>query len=443
MSFIEKIYDNSPVVIQNLFCSVKGFLICRRRFNRNFYKYLQKFEKKEYDPVQSLKSFLYAVSETPFYKKSFSEYGFNINAEDIYAELKKLPVINKEIVKKDVKLFFNPKCKAKTIEIKTSGSTGSGLTLLYTIEMENKQWAVNWRYRRLNGIEMDWWCGWFGGRKIISLKNKIPPFWRINKPGKQVMFSAYHLGGNTVESYYNEINKRQLKWLHGYPSQISLLASLIYENNLPPLLCVKNITLSSETLLENQKDILKRIFPNARISQHYGLTEGVASIYQNAQDELIINNDYCYIEFIPIESNENLYKIVGTGFSNEAFPLIRYDTGDIAEFVVSADGGKKLVGIDGRIEDFIILPNGVKLGRLCHTFINITVIKEVQIHQRDLYHIDFNIVKGKGYTAEDEKKLMKEVRERIDDSVFIAINYVDTIPRTKTGKLRLVVSDIC
>ena len=121
MSFIEKIYDNSPVVIQNLFCSVKGFLICRRRFNRNFYEYLQKFEKKEYDPFQSLKSFLYAVSEPPVYKKSFSEYGFNINAEDIYAELKKLPVINKEIVKKDVKLFFNPKCKAKTIEIKTSG----------------------------------------------------------------------------------------------------------------------------------------------------------------------------------------------------------------------------------------------------------------------------------------------------------------------------------
>ncbi|MDR1326174.1 MAG: hypothetical protein LBK00_09085 [Treponema sp.] len=437
MSCIERIYDNSPVVIQNLFCSVKGYLIFRRRFNRNFYEYLEKFQKREYQPDQCLKNFLHAVSETPFYKKLFRECGFNVNAGDIYTELKKLPVINKEIVKKDVKLFVNPTCKAKTIEMKTSGSTGSGMALPYTVEMENKQWAVNWRYRRLNGIEMDWWCGWFGTKKIISSKNKNPPFWRINKPGKQVMFSSIHLSGNTVESYYNEIHKRQLKWLTGYPSQISLLASLIYENNLPPLGCVKNISLSSETLLGHQKDILKRIFPNARICQHYGLTEGVASIYQNAQDEFIINNDYCYIEFLPIEGNENLYKIVGTGFSNEAFPLIRYDTGDIAEFM---DG--KISCIDGRIEDAITLPNGVKLGQLNHLFKPLTAIKEAQIHQKDLYHIDFDIVKGKDYTVEDEKQLMQEIRERIDDSVFITINYVETIPRTKTGKLRLVISDI-
>jgi phenylacetate-CoA ligase len=378
-----------------------------------------------------------------FYKHTFSECGFNIDADDIYSEIKKLPIINKEIVNIDIKQFYNPDYKRKVGIGHTSGTTGGGLIFPYSVEMENKQWAIWWRYRQWHGIDLDMWCGWFGGRSIISIKNQSLPYWRINIPGKQVMFSAYHLNNNTVFDYYNEITMRQLKWLHGYPSQLSLLSSLMYESNLKPLSFVTHITFGAENVLDNQKEIIQKMFPHASLRQHYGLSEGVANISEDIHGNFIVDNDFCYIEFIPMSTeNQNMCKIIGTGFCNEAFPLIRYDTGDIAEVAYLPNGLVKIVSIDGRKEDFIHLPNGVKLGRLDHIFKNLTSVKESQIHQYDLYHIDFNVVKGIAYNKKDEENLWKEIRMRIDDSVIVKIIYVEKIERTKAGKLRFVISDI-
>ncbi|GHU02725.1 capsular polysaccharide biosynthesis protein CapK [Spirochaetia bacterium] len=443
MSMLNIIYDNSPVVMQNLFCSIKGYLIYKKRYNNNFHRYLEKFERRKYDPISSLKIFLQNISTTPFYKQTFRECDFNVNAQDIYVELKKLPIITKDIVKEDVRRFINSDYKGKSYESKTSGTTGGGLIFPCSLELENKQWAVWWRYRRWYGMDLNMWQGWFGGRSIISIKNQSAPYWRINIPGKQVMFSAYHLNNNTIKDYYNEIVKRQLKWLHGYPSQISLLSSIIFEHNLEPLFFVTYITFGAENLFDYQKEIIQTVFPRAKLCQHYGLSEGVANISEDINGNFVIDDDFCYIEFIPFSTeNKNICKIIGTGFCNEAFPLIRYDTGDIAEIDYLPNGGIKILSIDGRKEDFIFLPNGVKLGRLDHIFKGSTAVKEAQIHQKDLYHIDFNIVKGIAYTTNDENELMKEIRMRIDDSVYISINYVDKIERTKSGKLRFVISDI-
>jgi phenylacetate-CoA ligase len=422
---------------------MKGYLIRQQRYNHNFYLYLKKFKNREYDPVNCLKIFLKNIANTPFYKHIFSECGFNIDTDDIYTEIKKLPIINKEIVNKDIKRFYNPDYSGKFEIGHTSGTTGGGLIFPYSIDMENKQWAVWWRYRQWHGIDLDMWCGWFGGRSIISIKKQSLPYWRINIPGKQVMFSAYHLTNNTVFYYYNEIAIRQLKWLHGYPSQISLLSSLMYENNLEPLSFVTHVTFGAENLFDNQKEIIRKMFPNAVLRQHYGLSEGVANISEDIYGNFLVDEDFCYVEFIPISiENQNICKIIGTGFCNEAFPLMRYDTGDIAEVVYLSNGSVKIISIDGRKEDFIHLPSGLKLGRLDHIFKNLISVKEAQIHQSDLYHIDFNVVKGIDYNEKDEEKLWKEIRMRIDNTVIVKINYVEKIERTKTGKLRFVISDI-
>jgi phenylacetate-CoA ligase len=443
MSILNTIYNSSPVFIQNLFCSAKGYLIQKRRYNSNFYRQLHKYENREYDSVSCLKQFLEICQNIPYYQKLFKQYEFDITAKNLYKELEKLPILTKEIVKENIANITNPYFKGKVYQAKTSGTTGSGLVFPYSIEMENKQWAVWWRYRHWHGVDLDMWYGWFGGRNIISIKQHKPPYWRINLPGKQVMFSAYHLNKNTVGYYYEELVKRDLRWLHGYPSQLSLLAHLIIERSLEPLVFVTHITVGAENLLDHQREIIRKAFPNAILKQHYGLSEGVANISEDVNGNLIVDDDFCHVEFIPIEETDTrICKIIGTGFSNEVFPLIRYDTGDIAEIEYLPNGNVKILSVDGRKEDSITLPNGIKLGRLDHIFKSLITIREAQIYQKDLYHIDFNIVKTHAYTIDDERKLRKEIRERIDEAVRININYVEKIERTKSGKFRLVISDI-
>src|SRR5699024_10079016 len=153
--------------------------------------------------------------------------------------------------------ILNPSIDKKQLKIvRTGGTTGSGLIFHQTQIMENAQWAVWWRYWHRLGLSRKEWCGWFGGMSIIDVKVNQPSFWRVNYPGKQIMFSPQHLNEITVKSYYDKIISSRLHWLHGYPSQIALLASLILEKGLKPL-NMEYITTGAESLLDHQKEVIK------------------------------------------------------------------------------------------------------------------------------------------------------------------------------------------
>lgn len=276
----------------------------------------------------------------------------------------------------------------------------------------------------------------------MSLNNTKPPYWRINRPGRQVMYSSHHLNAETVNYYYDDIKKRQLTWLHGYPSSASILSALIVENGLEPIDSVKWITTGAENLLEHHKAIIHKAFPNVIIRTHYGLTEGVSNLSQDKDGRWIIDDDFAYTEFIPVDENDpTVCRIVGTGFTNYAFPLVRYDTGDLAK-VEWEDGKPQILEIYGRQEDYIELPNGVKLGRLDFIFKHCMNIKEAQIHQIRKDLIELRVVKDKNYTGKDEELLMKESSSRFGDDVELMITYCEKVERTKAGKVRFVVSDL-
>lgn len=442
MDRLSKIYDLSPVFLQNFFCSVKGWSIQRRRFNSSFYKELERYESGAVNYKKELVDFLVIASRLPFYESyitaSFLE---GLNDFNILERIKEFPIIQKQTVKDNIALIDNTANSGPFITMHTSGTTGSGLVFPYSVEFENKQWAVWWRYRRSLGIQMNTWCGWLGGRTIISQSNQKPPFWRVNRPSRQVMYSAHHLTAQTVKYYHDDIEKRGLKWLHGYPSSTSILASLIVDNGLTPINSVRWITTGAENLLEHHIKTIKRAFPNAIVRTHYGQAEGVANFSQDKEGRWHIDYDFAYAEFVPLdEGDETICRIIGTGFSNNAFPLIRYDTGDLAK-VNWINGVPEIVEVYGRQEDYIELPNGVKLGRLDHIFKDCINIREAQIHQIKKDLIELRIVKDANYTQKDEQFLLNEASSRLGRDVNLMITYCESIERTKAGKVKFIVKD--
>lgn len=442
---VDDIYERAPVCLQNLMCSVKGWEIKKRRYNTSFFLELENYERGVYKPEQELYNFLLAIRYVPNYQYLIDDsllIQSNDNKRGVYKFMQSLPIIDKNYVKEHFYDFVNTQYAGKQFLMHTSGTTGGGLVFPYSVEMENKQWAVWWRYRRSHGIDLDTWCGWFGGRAIIPPLNKHYPFWRINYPGKQIMFSSYHLNESTVKYYHSEILKRKLTWLHGYPSSLTRIAFLIIDNGLSPIDNISIITTGGENLLDYQINMMRQAFPNALVRNHYGLSEGVANFSQNVNGDWIVDDDFCYVEFIPVsDNNPNVCRIIGTGFSNLAFPLVRYDTGDIA--IVEWKNGIPIVkSIDGRKDDYISLPNGVKLGRLDFILKKQTCIKEAQIHQKQIDLIEIKVVKGNRYSLNDEKALLDEAYSRFGKNMKIDIVYVDKIERTKSGKLRFVISDI-
>lgn len=440
--YFKNIYFASPYLIQNIIVSLKGFFLSKKRFNKKFKSYLsfyQEFNKKSLEEqkeleLNRLKLFLVNAEKSEYWKKIFKQYKIDVFSNNIEDQISKLPIMNKDDVKKNIDSIVIDKRKMNLVN--TSGTTGTGLHFYESKSAECERWAVWWNYRINNGIKFNQWHGWFGGTKIISSNTKNKPFWRVNIGDKRIMFSLYHLNDKTIDSYLEEISLRKLEWLHGYPSQIALLASLGQSKN-TDLSFVKNITFGSENTLANQLNIIKAVFKNAKLSQHYGLAESVVNISETNVNGLKLDRYFSYSEFVPTKE-KNKYWIIGTNLSNPNFPLIRYNTGDIIEII-----DNKIISIDGRKEDYITLPDGTKLGRLDHIFKNLIYINEAQIYQPTINLIIFKIVKGELFDIKNEEvNLINEIKDRFNNKINWEIQYLNSLKKTKSGKLRFVISDL-
>lgn len=71
MSIIERIYSSSPRWMQNIMCSAKGWAIQRRRYGKDFFKYLRLFETRQINPTDALHDFLESARFIPAYNKTF------------------------------------------------------------------------------------------------------------------------------------------------------------------------------------------------------------------------------------------------------------------------------------------------------------------------------------------------------------------------------------
>ena len=453
---VEKIYLKLPVAIQNFACSIEGWRIKYSRYNSDFYKYLYETERRsfwdrkqlfEYRDLRLRRFIMHAATTVPYYRHKFKEIGIDPRSIKTIKDLKYLPLLTKNEVKMHFNEFISEAIpRSKMILSHTSGTTGSGFHFYTTMDSVHEQWAIWWRYRLWHGITMDTWCAYFGGRSIVPMSQNRPPFWRYNIPGKQVLFSGYHMSDDTLPYYIKELRGRKLVWLHGYPSLIALLASYIVDNNIELGYEVKCVTTGAEDLLPQQSALIKKAF-GVLPKQHYGLAEGVANISECEYGNLHVDEDFSAVEFVPID-NSTKYKIIGTNFTNFAMPLIRYDTQDIATLLPQEEScscgkaGRIVASIDGRQEDFVVLKNGTRIGRMDHVFKDLLNIREAQIYQRKAGEIFVRVVKGLYYTEKDEHTLIDELRKRVGNDTKIVIEYVSSLPRTSTGKLRFVNSGL-
>jgi phenylacetate-CoA ligase len=240
------------------------------------------------------------------------------------------------------------------------------------------------------------------------------------------------------------MRKKRPPWLHGYPSHLALLAAHVLNNEVDLGYQIDWITIGAESLLEQQADLMEKAF-GLRPRQHYGMAEAVANISECHRGSLHVDEDFSAVEFVPHPHGWG-HKIIGTNFTNPAMPLLRYDVQDMVALDENScpcgHPGRVVLSIDGRQEDYVILPNGSRIGRMDHIFKDMTSIREAQISQREIGQIIIRVVKTKHYTPKDEIALRREAAKRVGADTEVKIEYVEAIKRTGAGKLRFVVSEI-
>jgi len=451
---LTRIYSALPVPLQNLACSLEGWRIRRHRYNADFHSRLAQAESRAQLSPEAfaafrdarLKSFVHhAATTVPYYRALFRQLGAESGDFRSIEDLARLPVLQKSDIQQQPKAFFSEAApRNELVQMHTSGTTGAGLHFSTTAAALREQYAIWWRHLHRHGLRQGVWCAYFAGRSIVQAEQSAPPFWRVNRAGRQVLFSAYHLNDKNALSYLEEPRRRRIPWIHGYPSFIAQIAEHILEKGFDLGYRLQWITTSSENLHAHQARLIEAAFGIAPV-QNYGMVEAVANISQAPDGDLYVDEDFCAVEFMPA-GEDSVYKVVGTNFSNPATPLIRYDTGDIVRLSGNGGGGgfpgRRVEGIDGRREDYVLLPNGVRIGRMDHIFKDMVNVREAQIRQREAGAIDVLVVKGPSYAEEDEVAMLREFRTRLSGDIAINIRYVGAIGKTPSGKLRFVVSEL-
>lgn len=452
---LDTVYARAPVWAQHALCSAEGLRLRALRYPPGFDALVHQAQQRlRWTPQQRaadrcarLRTMLiHAGRHVPYWRELFARVGFvpeRVQHED---ELAMLPLSNKDLVLSEGPRMWAehvPAWAGGLVELETSGTTGAGLRLGASRAAVRQQWAVCWRHRLANGIGRGTWCAQLGGRVVVPLSQHGGPWHRINLAGRQLLLSGYHLGPSTAGEYLAQIRRREIPWIHGYPSLVVLLAqaALAERVRLPAL---RWVTLASETVTPSQRRVITEAF-DLSPREHYAQTEAVANASQGADGRLRFDDDFSVVELLPAsERDAATRRIVGTSLDNWHQPFIRYDTGDLVTLDPQGDErapGRLVLEIDGRREDYVELGSGARVGRTDHVFKSLTFIREAQIRQRVPGAITIHVVPRQEWTAAHEAALRREVALRLGEDMRVEVVRDARLERTSRGKLRLVVRE--
>lgn len=378
------------------------------------------------------KRFLYifrrAYDKSPFYYRLYTEAG--IKKEDIKCleDIKKLPVITKDMVKKYAQEMLTvPKWQVMVGH--TSGTTGTPLTVYSSWPSIWWNQAYTYSARLRNGFKY--------GQPLVSLRGNLDRNTMHMKVhvSNTLYLSSYCINKDTIKTYYDVIIKHKPVAIEGYPSSLYTLSLCMSEAGLK--LDIPVAFTSSETLLDYQRILIEKQL-GTEIYDNFGMTE--QTIY--LQEAF---NHQGYYDLPGYSINEYLEDgEICTSLTNEAFPLIRYRSNDIIELAeLDAEHPQIMVkSVEGRKEDFLLCKDGGRIQRLDFIFKGVNHVRYGQLVQEKNGFLNVNIVPDFGFSKLDEKSIENNVIERIGkDNIDFKINQIreSDLVYTKRGKFKFLI----
>jgi len=459
-SKLEKIYNHSPAIFQNIMISLYGFKLYFREYGRKFKRVLEEFEKTQWYSYDDLKEYQndklkllidHCYQNVPYYKKIMDENKLAVTDIRSVDDLYKMPILTRKDVKRNFLTLTARNFKLSQLTIgHTSGTTGSPLEFYYDRNICLVKNVVDWRQKMWARINPGDKIAFFLGRVIVPISQKKPPFWRSNRILNHMFFSSFHLSGDNIEKYINKLEHFAPVALEGYPSTVYIIARFLLSRN--KTLPLKAVFTSSETLFPQQREAIEKAF-KCKIFDFYGLAERVIFATEcPAHKGHHLNMDFGITEILTKDNNPavpgEMGRIVATGLHSFGMPLIRYQTSDITSIgPEKCSCGRSfplMKDVTTKDEDIITTKDGrlISSSILTHPFKPLHNVAESQIIQEDRENIRIKIVKLNSYNEKDTKYLLNEFRKRVGDNMKIEIEFVESIPRTKAGKFKWVISKV-
>jgi len=388
----------------------------------------------------------HAYANVPFYRRAWKAAG--VRPEDVRGaeDMRKLPIITRRDIRANHDDFIATGIDRATCHMEsTSGSSGMPLEVLFDSDAFDYIEAVYARalfaagYRPWHRLAYVW----------------FPPF--------KKMKLYEHLGimkKSYIPSIANERTQLDImvkinpEVIYSFPTTLFLIAKLIRQRGIDSIR-PKVVISHAELLSEKFKEFFKDVF-GCDVYNQYGSTEFDRMGWDcSLHNGFHVDSDSILVELLkgnePAAAGERS-DVVVTGLANRAMPLIRYAIGDIGvpsgEDCACGRGLPLMNLVEGRADDFIVLPSGRAVGP--RNILN--SMYEVLLHNDELLRVKVtqlredklrvDVVQGAALTGETLRKLKNVLLSTLGEPVDVEINTVDNIPKNSHGKLRAVESKI-
>jgi phenylacetate-CoA ligase len=449
---LESIYERSPVVVQNLMATVYGYRERRLRNGGRYLQYVADLERQQWLPTAELqqlqdaavrKMVAFAATEVPYYRELFAREKIRVEHIRTVSDLRILPFTDKATVQREGERFRPDRIRIAAHASQTGGTTGRPVTYWMSSSAIQFNYATyEARFRRWAGVEFGDRMVSLNGKVIVPVAQAKPPFWRHNLAFNQLYVSIYHLSDENLPGIVDRMEQFAPKVIVAYCSAAHRVARFMNEHGRAGQVRPKAVMVSSETLFDWQRTEIERAF-GCRVFDGYSQGEQVAFISQCPEGAMHVSPEFGVVELV---EHDGMHEIVATSLTNEAMPLLRYRTGDsaIPDEGASCSCGRGLPTVRslvGRIDDMVVTPEGATVGptALGLAFKVIPELREAQIVQSSPAAITVSLVVTPRFEPAHESRVRTELHKRLGERIRIDIAYVDEIPKTVSGKQRLIV----
>ena len=457
-----KYYNANPQWVKELLGRIYRSIPLSIRYGKIYTEYTKLLEESQWWSREKLEEYQWcklevllkhAYQNVPYYRRVFDEKGLKPKDIQNWDDFRKVPFLTKQIIRDNLEdLVAKNYSQSRKLYVTTGGSTGMPLSLYYEKGVA--------RSKELAFITALWSrVGYKSGDKLAVLRANLVrgidnrKFWEYEPIKNRLILSSYHMTDENLPLYIEQIRTFKPKFLHIYPSTLTILAMFMKKNNIQPFQSVKAILASSESMFPLKIKLFEEVF-QCQFFFWYGLTELSAlagpcekSIYYH------IFPEYSYVELIdsngnPVAEENTMGEIVGTTFDNDIMPLIRYKTQDLAVHAKpKCKCGRNyplLSRIEGRLQEFFVDKNGSLITFIAHDYALWNVrdkINAYQYVQNEPGRVLLNIDAKNKFSISDIDSVKRTFWD-FYPSFDIKIKFVEHIPRTERGKFRYLIQKL-
>lgn len=420
-----------------------------RRYERDQWLAPEEVASLQFQRLKRLLDWCYR--EVPYYKRRWDALGIvpqDIRDMDDYA---RLPVLTKADIRDNADEIKATSLKASLGYKATGGSTGEPLRFGFTRESNDRRVAVMWRGYGWAGSRMGrrtlfLWGGAVGNPSAMHrMKDRI-----YNAVFARKLLDSFHMNESNMADYADAIDAYRPEVVVGYVGPLVRLAEWLLANH-RQVARPASVIGAAEALHPFQRELIEKAF-GAPAYNTYGCREFmlIASECEHRQG-LHVNADHLVVETLDHEGMPapgGSGEVAITDLFNYGMPFIRYVNGDMATYATSTcacgRGLPMLASVDGRKLDAIRTPAGHILpGEFFpHMLKDVPGLARFQLVQRRLDRLDLSIVRGRGFEDASLDYIRREVGKVLGDSAELHCHFVDDIPLTRSGKLRVTVSEL-